>query len=206
MKHFRRKSGVSNHSGSSDERRHSKVEVTKEDVARLKVRTASVADPILEAVQEAQPFEQAADTFHDNMNRQSYFSVGEDGQQQLLRDVFGQPITVPDVSNPTRSRDERPLDTIRSFEYAVSGDPTWAQQLETPQYGFHVRPEFINYFNTNVNNIQPMYDEQGNMIQTQQQAPAMMMGEQPVYQPPVRNDLENGKKKKKRNFSLIFVS
>lgn len=200
MKHFRRKSGVSNHSGSSDERRHSKVEVTKEDVARLKVRTASVADPILEAVQEAQPFEQAADTFHDNMNRQSYFSVGEDGQQQLLRDVFGQPITVPDVSNPTRSRDERPLDTIRSFEYAVSGDPTWAQQLETPQYGFHVRPEFINYFNTNVNNIQPMYDEQGNMIQTQQQAPAMMMGEQPVYQPPVRNDLENGKKKKKRNF------
>lgn len=200
MKHFRRKSGVSNHSGSSDERRHSKVGVTKEDVARLKVRTASVADPILEAVQEAQPFEQAADTFHDNMNRQSYFSVGEDGQQQLLRDVFGQPITVPDVSNPTRSRDERPLDTIRSFEYAVSGDPTWAQQLETPQYGFHVRPEFINYFNTNVNNIQPMYDEQGNMIQTQQQAPAMMMGEQPVYQPPVRNDLENGKKKKKRNF------
>lgn len=200
MKHFRRKSGVSNHSGSSDEKRHSKVEVTKEDMARLKVRTASVADPILEAVQEAQPFEQAADTFHDNMNRQSYFSVGKDGQQQLLRDVFGQPITVPDVSNPTRSRDERPLDTIRSFEYAVSGDPIWAQHLETPQYGFHVRPEFINYFNTNVNNIQPVYDEQGNIIQTQQQAPVMMMSEQPVYQPSVHNDLENGKKKKKRNF------
>ncbi|CAL9733852.1 hypothetical protein MOSE0_C04720 [Monosporozyma servazzii] len=199
MKHFRRKSGLSNHSGEGDEHRHSRVEVSKEDAARLKVRTASVADPILDAVHEAQPFEQAADTFHDNMNRQSYFSVGEDGQQQILRDVFGQPITVPDVSNPTRARDERPLDTIRSFEYAVSGDPSWAQQLETPQYGFHVRPDFMNYFNTNINS-QPMYDEQGNMIQQQQQQMPMMMGEQQVYQPPVHNELDGGKKKKKRNF------
>ncbi|CAI5032541.1 CGH_1_HP_G0103470.mRNA.1.CDS.1 [Saccharomyces cerevisiae] len=75
--------------------------------SRLKMRTASVADPILDAVQGAQPFEQAADTFHDNMNRQSYF-----------------------------------FQRRRSCSYAVSGDPVWAQQLETPTYGFRVRPDF----------------------------------------------------------------
>ena len=26
------------------------------------------------------------------------------------------------MSNPTRSRNERPLDTIRGFEYAITGD------------------------------------------------------------------------------------
>ena len=175
MMHFRKKSGLSNH---SDEKRHSKVEVSKEDAERLKVRTASVNDPILDAVQEAQPFEQAADTFHDNMNRQSYFS--NDGSN-ILRDVFGQPIDQPDISNPTRARDERPLDTIRSFEYAVSGDPYWSQQLETPQYGFNVRPDFplAQPFETN-----PYGQQQ------QQQA---------VYQPPQQNN-DDGKKKKKRNW------
>ncbi|KAI0427383.1 hypothetical protein F5Y09DRAFT_350506 [Xylaria sp. FL1042] len=37
------------------------------------------------------------------------------------RDVHGNPITDPDRSNPTRSRWERPLDTIRSFEAAIDG-------------------------------------------------------------------------------------
>lgn len=37
------------------------------------------------------------------------------------RDKFGNPIVEPDRSNPTRSRWERPLDTIRSFEAAVDG-------------------------------------------------------------------------------------
>lgn len=37
------------------------------------------------------------------------------------RDVFGVPIAEPDKSNPTRSRWERPLDTIRSFEAAIDG-------------------------------------------------------------------------------------
>ncbi|KAF7589566.1 hypothetical protein BBP40_004145 [Aspergillus hancockii] len=35
------------------------------------------------------------------------------------RDAKGQIITDPDVSNPTRPRLERPLDTIRSFEAAI---------------------------------------------------------------------------------------
>ncbi|KAK2734002.1 hypothetical protein FQN55_003063 [Onygenales sp. PD_40] len=37
------------------------------------------------------------------------------------KDVYGNPITDPDLSNPTRHRFERPLDTIRSFEAAIDG-------------------------------------------------------------------------------------
>lgn len=37
------------------------------------------------------------------------------------RDADGNIITDPDLSNPTRSRMERPLDTIRSFEAAIDG-------------------------------------------------------------------------------------
>lgn len=38
------------------------------------------------------------------------------------KDVQGNPIVEPDRSNPTRSRWERPLDTIRSFEAAIDGN------------------------------------------------------------------------------------
>lgn len=38
------------------------------------------------------------------------------------KDTQGNLITEPDLSNPTRSRWERPLDTIRSFERAIDGD------------------------------------------------------------------------------------
>ncbi|KAF1948808.1 hypothetical protein CC80DRAFT_430783 [Byssothecium circinans] len=37
-------------------------------------------------------------------------------------DAQGNPIAEPDLSNPTRSRWERPLDTIRSFEAAIDGE------------------------------------------------------------------------------------
>lgn len=37
------------------------------------------------------------------------------------KDQYGNLITDPDWSNPTRSRSERPLDTIRSFEAAIYG-------------------------------------------------------------------------------------
>ncbi|KAK0383247.1 hypothetical protein NLU13_9160 [Sarocladium strictum] len=37
------------------------------------------------------------------------------------KDALGNPIADPDKSNPTRSRWERPLDTIRSFEAAIDG-------------------------------------------------------------------------------------
>lgn len=38
------------------------------------------------------------------------------------KDTQGNPITEPDLSNPTRPRWERPLDTIRSFEKAIDGE------------------------------------------------------------------------------------
>ncbi|KAI5786337.1 hypothetical protein DFH27DRAFT_528264 [Peziza echinospora] len=38
------------------------------------------------------------------------------------KDIYGNPIAEPDLSNPTRSRWERPLDTIRSFEAAINKD------------------------------------------------------------------------------------
>ncbi|KAF2151701.1 hypothetical protein K461DRAFT_268838 [Myriangium duriaei CBS 260.36] len=38
------------------------------------------------------------------------------------KDAQGNLISEPDLSNPTRSRWERPLDTIRSFERAIDGD------------------------------------------------------------------------------------
>lgn len=37
-------------------------------------------------------------------------------------DAQGNPIVDPDLSNPTRSRWERPLDTIKSFEAAIDGE------------------------------------------------------------------------------------
>jgi hypothetical protein len=40
------------------------------------------------------------------------------------KDQFGNVITDPDLSNPTRPRLERPLDTIRSFEAAIYGTYT----------------------------------------------------------------------------------
>ncbi|AJS97055.1 hypothetical protein H826_YJM1463M00454 [Saccharomyces cerevisiae YJM1463] len=188
MMHFRKKSSISNTSGHDGANRASDVKISEDDKARLKMRTASVADPILDAVQEAQPFEQAADTFHDNMNRQSYFS-NEEGH--VLCDVFGQPITQADISNPTRARDERPLDTIRSFEYAVSGDPVWAQQLETPTYGFRVRPDFPVF------GAAVTYDANG-MPQQVGGASSQMYGEQAVYQPQQHVQTEEKQKKKKK--------
>ncbi|AGO10597.1 AaceriABR144Cp [[Ashbya] aceris (nom. inval.)] len=108
--------------------------LAKNDSEKLAPRT--IHDPILEAVNEAQPFEQAAATFTENENH----TLCSD--QRVTKDVFGKPVVQPDISNPTRSRDERPLDTIRGFEYAITGDQQWMQQLETQRYGFTVRPDF----------------------------------------------------------------
>ncbi|SCU98664.1 LAMI_0F15764g1_1 [Lachancea mirantina] len=186
---FRKSSSSSGGSGGHP----ADVKLTKEDREHLKIRTASVHDPILEAVQEAQPFEQAADAFQTtDPNRQSYYS-GEHAQG--LRDVFGQPINQPDISNPTRSRDERPLDTIRGFEYSISGDPSWGQRLETQQYGFHVRPDFPSFGNSNPYNSGSGYPA----------GPGAPVGssyaaEQAVYTAPAPAEQAQGKKKKRGLF------
>ncbi|KAF3919667.1 hypothetical protein ABW20_dc0105549 [Dactylellina cionopaga] len=48
--------------------------------------------------------------------------AGKGISQIRHKDIHGNEITDPDRSNPTRHRMERPLDTIRSFEKAISGD------------------------------------------------------------------------------------
>lgn len=47
------------------------------------------------------------------------------------RDHLGNPIADPDRSNPTRSRWERPLDTIRSFEAAIDGNYSRKSYMRT---------------------------------------------------------------------------
>lgn len=164
------------------------TKLTKEDREHFKLRASSVHDPVLEAVQEAQPFEQAADVSQDDPNRKSYYSG--DGPDHLTRDVFGQPIQQPDISNPMRARDERPLDTIRGFEYSISGDPSWGQRLETHQYGFRVRPDFPQFGNSG---DAMAASGPGGMPSSQ-----FMMQEQAIYSAPAPGSALNPSKKKKK--------
>lgn len=98
----------------------------------------------LDAVKEAQPFEEAT-TFN---RRTSYLSQESDGKF----DIYGNRINVPDMLNPLRHRDERPLDTIRGFEYLKNADPLLREimapppQLETHLgWGFHEDFPHQNY-------------------------------------------------------------
>lgn len=55
------------------------------------------------------------------MEQWQALGLGPNYVPYLSKDVYGNEITEPDHSNPTRSRHERPLDTIRSFEAAALG-------------------------------------------------------------------------------------
>lgn len=113
----------------SEDLKHEKI--TKDDEKKMKMRSQNLHDPILSAMNNAQPYEE--------MNVHQRTSSLGDG---VLNDVFGRPIVNPDISNPARNRDERPLDTIRAFEYAVSQHPAIPEQLETHQIGWGVRENF----------------------------------------------------------------
>ncbi|KAL2865802.1 uncharacterized protein BJX67DRAFT_155899 [Aspergillus lucknowensis] len=86
-----------------------KLDLTEspEEKARRSLHTK--ADPML-AMSEAQP----------NLVALEKSNLGSLRAIQH-KDQYGNPITEPDLSNPTRSRFERPLDTIRSFEAAIYG-------------------------------------------------------------------------------------
>lgn len=149
---FRSKSGVK------------EEKITREESERFKMHTANVHDPILTAVLEAQPFEQAADRLPTLLGRQAlYAAMLQNGE---LRDAFGTRIHAPDMLNPTRLRNERPLDTIKAFEYRITGDQLLRDQLETPRlgWGFHENFPLFNatnpYGNQNLNTqsfVQPVY-------------------------------------------------
>ncbi|KAH8675571.1 hypothetical protein BX600DRAFT_432139 [Xylariales sp. PMI_506] len=76
-------------------------------------RLHSKADPTL-AMQEAEPSAVAAQSGKNFTENPPLSAIQH-------KDPNGNPIADPDRSNPTRSRWERPLDTIRSFEAAIDG-------------------------------------------------------------------------------------
>lgn len=114
-------------------------EEEKKSAHRAMPSSSQLHDPILSAVQESQPYEVT--------NEATTMTVSPSG---ALRDVFGNPITRPDISNPARSRDERPLDTIRGFEYATTGDERLRENYESNQLGFRPRTNFSSM---------PQYDQ-----------------------------------------------
>ncbi|KAK4147695.1 uncharacterized protein C8A04DRAFT_24242 [Dichotomopilus funicola] len=87
-----------------------KIDLHETSAEKEAKRLHSKADPTL-AMQEAEPSEVAA---YVKSSLASLRSIQH-------KDAFGNPIADPDRSNPTRSRWERPLDTIRSFEAAIDG-------------------------------------------------------------------------------------
>lgn len=89
---------------------HPRVEnLTETTEEKASHRVTSKADPT-KAINEAQPVAQAL----EKPTLESIRSIQH-------RDRYGNLITDPDRSNPTRPRLERPLDTIRAFEAAIDG-------------------------------------------------------------------------------------
>jgi hypothetical protein len=115
------------------------VKMSDKEMNLYKEHSSNLHDPILTAVNEAQPFEQAYD--HSTDRRPSYLS----NESNDLKDIFGQPISQGDMSNPTRARNERPLDTIRGFEYAITGDMYYRDQLELNRLGWNFHEDFPYY-------------------------------------------------------------
>ncbi|KAK9455383.1 hypothetical protein V1511DRAFT_511202 [Dipodascopsis uninucleata] len=106
----------------------SSTKLSSENRHDHKQSTGDIADPILTAVREEQPFEVSA--------HRGGATVSPDMQ---LRDMFGEVITNPDRSNPTRNRNERPLDTIRAFQYAATGDRRIKETLFRERLGWEDR-------------------------------------------------------------------
>lgn len=129
---------------------------------------SNIHDPILTAVNEAQPFEEANQSRYAD-RRPSYLSQ-ESGD---LKDIFGQPISNPDMLNPTRSRNERPLDTIRAFEYAITGDSTYNDQLESRKLGWNFHEDFSYHNLCRNNEVNNDYSRP---------VAAFSGGDQPMYQ------------------------
>lgn len=115
-----------------------KVDLHETSAEKEAKRLHSKADPTF-AMQEAEPSVVATNV------KSSLASL----RSIQHKDVFGNPIAEPDRSNPTRSRWERPLDTIRSFEAAIDGGynnrrsiirpetegTTWAPSRRASYYG-----------------------------------------------------------------------
>lgn len=110
----RAKSGFSfrsNHSRKSSGSSGHKIDLHETHEEKQSRRLTTKADPSM-AITEAEPSAVASGV------RSSMAPI----RAIQHRDNQGNPIADPDRSNPTRSRWERPLDTIRSFEAAIDGN------------------------------------------------------------------------------------
>ncbi|KAG9238363.1 hypothetical protein BJ875DRAFT_57452 [Amylocarpus encephaloides] len=117
----RAKSGFSFHSHKSNgSGGDHKLTTTESHQEKESKRLHSKADPSM-AITEAEPSAVASDV-------QSSLAPIRAIQH---RDTQGNPIADPDRSNPTRSRWERPLDTIRSFEAAIDGNYSRKSYIRT---------------------------------------------------------------------------
>jgi len=103
---FSLKSGNSHKSNGSA----GKVQYNESHQEKESKRLHSKADPTM-AMNEEQPFSMAASAGTNLSNLRAL----------QHKDLHGNIIADPDLSNPTRSRWERPLDTIRAFEAAIDG-------------------------------------------------------------------------------------
>jgi hypothetical protein len=167
------------------------IKISSKDEQEYKMHSANIHDPILTAVNEQQPFEQAAQ--RDN-RRPSYLSQSS----HEMKDIFGNPIVHQDMSNPTRARNERPLDTIRGFEYAITGDLQYRDQLESQRLGWNFHEDFHYQNLMSTQSANEGYREANDFSK-----PVANFSEQPMYQAgnysasSLRGD-GNGKKKKKK--------
>jgi len=99
------------HSSKNHEKHHKEsLRESSEEKRRTHLKSESKADPNA-AMNENQPIAAAL----EKPTLQSLRSFNH-------TDIYGNPIAEPDLSNPTRPRWERPLDTIKSFEAAIDNE------------------------------------------------------------------------------------
>ncbi|KAL1968287.1 hypothetical protein VTN77DRAFT_2122 [Rasamsonia byssochlamydoides] len=146
----RRSRGIS-FSGKSDKSHRSsgsgrKISLVETPAEKAKRVLHTKADPTL-AMNEAQPAAVA-------LEKSNLVSL----RSMQHKDQYGNIITDPDISNPTRPRYERPLETIRSFEAAIEGSYNSRRLSYAATEGGYSRPG--SYYGGNSNHNR--YNDQGN--------------------------------------------
>ncbi|KAK9379772.1 uncharacterized protein V2V93DRAFT_391893 [Kockiozyma suomiensis] len=184
----------------SSTRRDDEMKITPEERDRMKQRTGNIADPILTAMTEEQPFQIS--------NHQGATTVSP---ELHVRDMFGNLIEDPDLSNPTRHRSERPLDTIRGFEYAATGDKRLKEQIFRDRLPWEGRHNPISsqspYGSAPIDDSHPqgiVYDEYGTPISQTPATPStrtpIQLGSSgagdPTYDAPIPDNKKDKKKKR----------
>ncbi|KAK0118970.1 hypothetical protein ONS95_007837 [Cadophora gregata] len=124
----------STHSRKSSSSSHNKIDLHESHAEKESKRLQTKADPQM-ALNEAEPSVVARE-------KASLAPI----RAIQHRDNQGNPIADPDRSNPTRSRWERPLDTIRSFEAAIDGNYSRKSYIRTESDGQSTYNRQSSYF------------------------------------------------------------